>query len=138
MNKKENHTQIIETVLESLKRGSSINAACQSAGVDTVTFWLWRKKDPSLNDKMRHIYDSRIQIVEDALYKNALEGNVAAQIFFLKNRDQDRWKDRFDPLVTNENHLHITNVKDFIRNERKGQSSKQAPDTSRVAKHLEK
>jgi len=40
--------------------------------------------------------DSRTQTVEDALYATALAGNVAAQIFWLKNRAKDRWKDKFE------------------------------------------
>ena len=34
-----------------------------------------------------------ISEVEDALFSNALNGNKTAQIFFLKNRAPERWKD---------------------------------------------
>ena len=35
---------------------------------------------------------SRIKVVEDALFNNAVNGNTTAQIFFLCNRDPDRWQ----------------------------------------------
>ena len=31
--------------------------------------------------------------VEESLYRNALAGNTTAQIFWLKNRRPDRWRD---------------------------------------------
>ena len=83
-------------VLTSLKKGSSIVEACRYASVSVATFWRWRKKDARLDNLTKGIYDSRIAIVEDALYKEALNGNVSAQIFFLKNRDVNRWRDRHD------------------------------------------
>ena len=86
--------RVIKAILKSLKSGASVNSACQSAGVSVVTFWTWRKKDKRLDTLAKSIYDSRITIVEDALYKSALEGNTTAQIFFLKNRGTDRWRDK--------------------------------------------
>ena len=86
----------LKAVIRSIRKGSSINAACLAAGIDVVSFWRWRKKDPKLDHLVKTTYDSRIQIVEDALYKAALEGNITAQIFFLKNRQPNRWRDVHD------------------------------------------
>ena len=33
------------------------------------------------------------QRVENSLYQNAIAGNVTAEIFWLKNRRPDRWRD---------------------------------------------
>ena len=33
-------------------------------------------------------------MVENALFKNAIEGNTTAQIFWLKNRRPDKWRDK--------------------------------------------
>ena len=38
-------------------------------------------------------------MVTDALMQSATEGNVTAQIFYLKNRDTENWKDRTDVNV---------------------------------------
>ena len=37
--------------------------------------------------------------VENALLKNALAGDTTAQIFWLKNRKRDKWRDRHDNSV---------------------------------------
>jgi hypothetical protein len=43
-----------------------------------------------LHDDGREASDDR---VEESLYRNALAGNTTAQIFWLKNRRPDRWRD---------------------------------------------
>lgn len=83
-----------EAVLQSLMGGVAIKKACDEAGIDVTTFWRRRKKSKSLGKKVLAIIESRIQLVEDALYIKAIKGNVIAQIFYLKNRDPDRWKDQ--------------------------------------------
>lgn len=83
-----------EAFLESLKKGAAINEACEMANVARVTIWRWRKSSKEFNEEVLEILDSRTQTVEDALYMNAIKGNVVAQIFWLKNRGQERWKDK--------------------------------------------
>ena len=85
-----------ETFLESLKRGTTITKASDAAGIDYSTVWLWRKKSKSFNNKVLAVLEGRTQIVEDALYMNAIKNNVVAQIFWLKNRGKGRWKDKFE------------------------------------------
>jgi len=89
-----------EAFLKSLKAGTSITKASEAAGIDYSTIWLWRKKSKVFNNQVNAILDSRTQIVEDALYTNALKKNVVAQIFWLKNRGKGRWKDKFEHEVT--------------------------------------
>jgi len=89
-----------EAFLKSLKAGTSITKASEAAGIDYSTIWLWRKKSKAFNNQVNAILDSRTQIVEDALYTNALKKNVVAQIFWLKNRGKGRWKDKFEHEVT--------------------------------------
>lgn len=86
--------------LESLRSGVTIKDACKAVDLSRDTIWRWRKKWKGFNNKILSVIDSRTQTVEDALYGSALSGNVAAQIFWLKNRDRDRWKDRFEHEIT--------------------------------------
>ena len=37
--------------------------------------------------------------VTNSLFKNAIEGNLGAQVFFLKNRDRENWQDKIDSSV---------------------------------------
>jgi len=79
--------------LISIDRGASITESCEAAHVGRATIWRWRKRSKGFNNKVLAIIDSRTQSVEDALYSSCLKGNVIAQIFWLKNRASDRWKD---------------------------------------------
>lgn len=81
--------------LKSLEGGVSVLKASKAANIDYKTIWRWRKDDEEFNIEIMSILDSRIMIVEDALFLNAAKGNLGAQVFYLKNRARDRWKDRF-------------------------------------------
>lgn len=89
----------IESVLESLGKGSSFIKACKAADIDQATFWRWRQDDAELNKQVLQVLDSRTQTVEDALYVGATKGNVIAQIFWLKNRAPGRWKDKQEQAI---------------------------------------
>ncbi len=86
--------KVLKAILRSLENGAGIQAACKAAGITTMSFWRWRKKNPKLDKLVATLLEGQIEIVEDALYKSALAGNTTAQIFFLTNRAPERWKDR--------------------------------------------
>jgi len=88
-----------EGFLKNLEGGVSILKASKAAGIDYKTIWNWRNDDPEFDTKITAILDSRIMIVEDALFLNAAKGNLGAQIFWLKNRSQGRWKDKTEQEV---------------------------------------
>jgi len=94
----EQKQNIKDTFLESLNNGISITKACEGANVDRTTIWKWRKDDEGFDNEVNATLDSRLQIVEDALFLNATEakksGDTIAQIFFLKNRSKGRWRDK--------------------------------------------
>ena len=96
---KEIKEQKIEAFLKSLEGAVSITDACKAASVSRHAIWEWRKKSKRFDKKVNSIIDSRTQSVEDALFATALKGNVAAQIFWLKNRAKDRWKDKFEYAI---------------------------------------
>jgi len=75
------------------------------------TLWDWRKKDSNISNalkKGREVVDFE---VENALLKNALSGNVTAQIFWLKNRKKDQWREKIE---TNDEEKEIQNAKDIV------------------------
>lgn len=84
----------LKALLKSLRNGSSYMSACKAADISIVTFYNWRKQNEKFNRIITEIYDSRIAVVEDVLYKKAMEGDNNCIFFFLKNRAKDRWKDR--------------------------------------------
>lgn len=99
--------------MQSLKTGSTIFSACKGAGLATMTFWRWRANNPRLDNLINKIIEGRIQMVEDALFKNAVvHDNVTAQIFYLKNRGKD-WKDT--PFIDASRHTHLTFIKEALK-----------------------
>lgn len=80
-------------------------------GIGLTTLKEWRKKEPTIETtlkKGREVVDFE---VENALLKNALDGNVTAQIFWLKNRKKDQWREKIE---TNDEEKEIQNAKDII------------------------
>jgi hypothetical protein len=92
------------TVCKSLKNGAGVYQSCHSAGISPTTLWNWRKEKPSFDRFINKLFEGRTQMVIDALYKKALEGNPTAQIFWLKNKAG--WKD--DPVVDLSRHQNIS------------------------------
>lgn len=56
------------------------------------TLLMWRKKYPALESAMKRGKDVADREVENALFNRAVSGNVTAQIFWLKNRKPDEWR----------------------------------------------
>ncbi len=60
------------------------------------TLCLWKEKHSDISDALKKGKEVVDYEVENALLKSALEGNVTAQIFWLKNRKPVVWKDKRD------------------------------------------
>lgn len=88
-----------EVYLLSLKNGETHKEATLATGYDNTTIWDWRQKDKQFALDILSALDSRIKVVEDALYATATgkegKAKVIAQIFWLKNRGKN-WKDKQD------------------------------------------
>ena len=101
--------------IQSLKSGTTRVKAAEAANVDVSTIWQWAKDNEQFAKGIEIALESRIKTVEDALYRLAsghkrmkdgkelkdddgnvqmTQGNVIAQIFYLKNRGKDKWKDK--------------------------------------------
>lgn len=80
------------TIILSLNNGATVSSACDGAKISRSTFYQWYKTDPAFAKKVDQAQESRVQHVEDALYKNAITGSLTAQIFFLCNRAPEKWK----------------------------------------------
>lgn len=83
------------------QNGGHIQKACEAAKITRQAYHKWTKNDPEFFEKARAIIDGKIDNVEWALYKNAMEGHVTAQIFYLKNKRPEEWQDvnRIDARV---------------------------------------
>jgi hypothetical protein len=67
---------------------------CHNMGISTVTLWEWKKKYPNISNVLKVNKDIADRQVENALFKAAKDGNITAQIFWLKNRKRKEWRDK--------------------------------------------
>nr|DAG81504.1 MAG TPA: terminase small subunit [Caudoviricetes sp.] len=66
----------------------------QNMGINPTTLYEWKKKYPKISESLKRSKDVADRQVENALFKNAINGNITAQIFWLKNRKPDKWRDK--------------------------------------------
>ena len=77
-------------------------------GVTEPTIHNWAKKYPDFAEARgdgKHVSDDA---VVKSLYDTALAGNVTAQIFWLKNRKPDKWRDKQE--VDHSGNLQYSNM----------------------------
>ena len=61
--------------------------------ISPSTLYEWKKKYSEISESLKEGKEIADYLVENALFKNALEGNTTAQIFWLKNRNPEKWRD---------------------------------------------
>lgn len=65
-------------------------------GIGKTTFYRMIKDHSELLEHLKKGKEVVDYEVENALLKNALSGNITAQIFWLKNRKPKQWKDKVE------------------------------------------
>jgi hypothetical protein len=86
---------ILPEVLELVGQGATTKELADHLGVHPAQFWRWCQAYPQLRSAVKAAREAQDDRVEEALRINAvLEGNVTAQIFWLKNRRPNEWRDR--------------------------------------------
>lgn len=63
-------------------------------GVSPSTLYDWKAKFSEISEALKKGKEVVDYEVENALLTAALEGNTTAQIFWLKNRRPDRWREK--------------------------------------------
>lgn len=85
-----------DKVLEMAYKGAAVGLSNQQIamklGVAEGTLYDLFKRFPELQESINAGRSAAVENITNALYENALQGNTAAQIFFLKNRA--KWSDK--------------------------------------------
>ena len=63
-------------------------------GIATGTLYSWKKSHVEICEALKKGKEVVDFEVENALLQSALNGNITAQIFWLKNRRPDKWRDK--------------------------------------------
>ena len=84
-------------------QGLYIKDIAAKMGISVSTVYDWMNKNPEIAAAIKKGRDKSIDMVENALFKSAINGNVTAMIFYLKNRAPERYKDRVDKNINTDN-----------------------------------
>lgn len=84
-------------------QGLYIKDIAAKMGIGVTTVYDWMNKNPEIAAAIKKGRDKSIDMVENALFKSAINGNVTAMIFYLKNRAPERYKDRVDNNINTDN-----------------------------------
>ena len=89
----------------------------ENLAISKDTFYQYKKKYPDFSDSLKRGKEVVDYEVENALLKNALDGNITAQIFWLKNRRPDKWKDKIEQITNKEEISKVEQLLDKIKEE---------------------
>ena len=98
---------------ELASRGLSQKQISAMQGCSYHTLNSNRKRSKEFNEAYEKGVAEGLANVTNSLYENAMGGNVTAQIFYLKNRDDARWRDRVE--TTHDHQLSLSNVLDSAK-----------------------
>lgn len=71
-------------------------------GINQDTLYTYKKKYPEFSEALKKGKEVVDFEVENALLKNALSGNVTAQIYWLNNRKPKQWKNKRNDETNND------------------------------------
>lgn len=66
----------------------------KNMGITAKTLYEWKNKYGEICEALKKGKEFADYQIENALYDSALNGNTTAQIFWLKNRRPDKWRDK--------------------------------------------
>lgn len=92
----------VEPKLELIKgwarEGATDKEIAAKLGVAYSTFNDYKLKHSELSESLKESKEVADFAVENALYKNAIGGNITAQIFWLKNRKPKQWREKVETV----------------------------------------
>lgn len=81
------------------RMGLSNEQIAHNAGLSLSTFYKWQAEHKEFADAIKQGKEVVDFMMENALFRNGMNGNVAAQIFWLKNRKPGVWKEHHEMAI---------------------------------------
>lgn len=91
----------------------------KNMGITAKTLWEWKKRYGNICNALKKGKEVVDYQVENALLSSALDGNTTAQIFWLKNRRPDKWRDKQKDEADTTALEKLDNILDEIREDAK-------------------
>ena len=92
------------------RQGLTKKQIAEKMGINEITIWRKEKENVGLCNALKTGREVADTLVENALFQNAINGHFGAQVFWLKNRKPNDWKERADNLNYKINYGMIDNV----------------------------
>src|SRR5678815_3420267 len=70
--------------IAALTAQGTVYHAAQAAGVSRQTAYRWQREDPAFAEQWEEARENAVDVVESAIYQQAVGGNTLAAIFYLK------------------------------------------------------
>ena len=74
--------------------GLTVEQIAHNMGITAKTLYEWKNAHSEICEALKKGKEVVDYQVENALLASALDGNTTAQIFWLKNRRPDKWRDK--------------------------------------------
>lgn len=88
-------------------------------GISRSTLNDWKNKYPVISDTLKKGKDVVDRQVENALLKEALDGNITAIIYWLNNRKPDKWRNKRTVEVEETPDAAIKEMDDYFANKKR-------------------
>ena len=95
----------------------------KNIGITVSTFYEWKKKYSEISESLKKGKEVVDYEVENALLSSALGGNTTAQIFWLKNRRPDKWRDKQKEETDKTALDKLDSILKEIKDERRGKQA---------------
>lgn len=76
------------------RSGLTDEQIAENIGINVRALYRWKRDNEQVCQALKKGKEVSDFQVENALYESALSGNVTAQIFWLKNRKPNQWRDK--------------------------------------------
>ena len=83
------------------REGLTDEQIANNLGICKTTFYKFKEEHSELSELLKKGKEVVDYQVENALLKNALEGNTTAQIYWLNNRKPKQWRNKQDIDISN-------------------------------------
>jgi hypothetical protein len=106
--------RVASKIIELCEEGKTDEQIAAIIGVTPRTLWYWKTKNPDLKEDMRAAKldaDSLVEatLLQKALGWNGLPPDTTSIIFWLKNRQPEKWRDR-QPDEKGDTNIQVNNV----------------------------
>lgn len=96
-------------------RGLTMEQIAECLGFSAGTLYVKQAEFPEFSESLKRGRAKGVAEISNALFQTAKSGNVTAQIFYLKNRDPENWRDVSHLKHEDRRELERFNSDDLVR-----------------------